>query len=291
MKGRKFVKYFLIEILVFALVLLGDQLSKHFVTKFLAGQPGRNYVLIENVLELQYSENTGASFGLFKNNTTLLTVITSIALAALLVYLIVAKKESKTIRIPLVLVFTGGFGNLIDRFAFQYVRDFIYFVPTDFAIFNIADSAITVGAVLLIVFLVISLVKEGKKPPEAVPVPISDDLKNDKKKWQEAVAKAYRLDWTEAEPANDANGKKAGGEVAFSVKAEDAPDGGDVLGADVATSVGGAVDEGRGIDGDASLNRTFADGAKGVVENSNSDAGKNANESTDADESTNNDAD
>ena len=72
------------------------------------------------------------------------------------------KKESKLLRLGIVFFAAGGIGNLYDRIVFGYVRDFISTVFMDFPIFNVADSFITVGAALVIISLVISLIKEGK---------------------------------------------------------------------------------------------------------------------------------
>ncbi|HPD03170.1 MAG TPA: signal peptidase II, partial [Clostridia bacterium] len=92
---------------------------------------------------------------------------TAIAIAALLVYLVVARKEKKYIRLPLVVILAGGIGNLVDRIKFGYVRDFFNFQFIDFAIFNVADTCITVGAVLLILSLAVAVVKDAQKKKAA----------------------------------------------------------------------------------------------------------------------------
>ena len=65
-------------------------------------------------------------------------------------------------RLGIVFFAAGGLGNVYDRIVFGYVRDFISTVFMDFPIFNVADSFITVGAALVIISLVISLINEGK---------------------------------------------------------------------------------------------------------------------------------
>ncbi|NLZ25549.1 MAG: signal peptidase II [Clostridiales bacterium] len=152
--------YYLIEVAIFGVFLTLDLVSKTYITAFLKSRPLRNHVLIPNVLELQYSQNTGASFGMLKNSTTALTVIVAIALVAILAFLVIKRKENRELRLPLIFIFTGGLGNLIDRVAFGYVRDFIYLSFIDFPIFNIADMCITIGAFWLIICLIFDLIKE-----------------------------------------------------------------------------------------------------------------------------------
>lgn len=91
-----------------------------------------------------YIQNTGAAFGILKDTISLLSWISIIAVG-LLLYLY-ATTETR-FKLPLVLILAGTIGNGIDRFLLNYVVDFI-----DFKIwpaFNIADSVITIGGILL----------------------------------------------------------------------------------------------------------------------------------------------
>ena len=72
------------------------------------------------------------------------------------------KLKDKTFRFGLILIVAGGIGNIIDRFLLGHVRDFIYFELIDFPVFNIADSCLTIGCVLVIIY-VIYYVKDYKK--------------------------------------------------------------------------------------------------------------------------------
>ena len=101
-------------------------------------------------------------FGLGKGSTLGITVITAILIAAIIGYLLFFKKEKAYIRIPLIMVAAGGIGNLVDRTQLGYVRDFFEFTFVDFAIFNIADAFVTVGAVVLIIGLIVTLFKPQK---------------------------------------------------------------------------------------------------------------------------------
>lgn len=153
----------LIEVAVLAAILVIDLVSKKYLLEFLKGQPSLHYVLIPGFIDLRYSENTGAGFGLFKGNTTALIVITMIVMIGIFAYLVWAQKENMWLRISLIFVLGGGIGNLVDRLALGYVRDFFEFTFIDFAIFNLADSFVTVGAIMLIIVLIVMLIGERKK--------------------------------------------------------------------------------------------------------------------------------
>ena len=158
----------LIELGVLAVILLADLLSKKYAVQFLFTQNGQTYPLMEGFIHLTYTENTGAGFGLFSGNTTALTVITAIVIAAILGFLIVAQKENMWLRVSLLFIVGGGIGNLVDRIGLGYVRDFIQFAFwKDFAIFNVADAFVTVGVFMLIIVLIVMLVSEGRKNKKA----------------------------------------------------------------------------------------------------------------------------
>ncbi len=153
---------YIVELAVIALILVADLLSKKYVWNFL-DQNGvqENVIGLFNLVKVK---NEGAGFGIFQGKTIALTIITFIVVIAICVYLFFALKESEWLRISLVFVTAGGIGNIVDRIAFGYVRDFIQFSFWDsFPVFNIADSFVTIGAFMLVVVLIVMLVKEGNK--------------------------------------------------------------------------------------------------------------------------------
>lgn len=155
------VKY-TVEVLLFAFIITFDLCMKNYLYDFVEVKHGGNYTVIDGFLDLTYSENTGMGFGLGKGSTLGITVITAILIAAIIGYLLFFKKEKAYIRIPLIMVAAGGIGNLVDRTQLGYVRDFFEFTFVDFAIFNIADAFVTVGAVVLIIGLIVTLFKPQK---------------------------------------------------------------------------------------------------------------------------------
>lgn len=153
---------YLVELAVVAIILVADLLSKKAAWEYLNSYGVKT--LVPHLFNLVMVPNTGAGFGILQGKTVALTVITLIVIAAIVVYLFFALKESEWLRISLVFITAGGIGNIVDRIKFGYVRDFLQFAFwEDFPSFNIADSFVTVGAFMLVVVLIIMLVQEGKK--------------------------------------------------------------------------------------------------------------------------------
>ena len=129
----------------------------------LQGQPERT--LIRGVLHLTYLENTGAAFGFlagFGGAVWVLTGVKLVLLVLALVYFVKLPLDTRFIfvRIPVVMIFAGGVGNLIDRVRLGFVVDMLAFSFMDFPVFNLADVYVTVGA-FLFVFLVLFVVKDA----------------------------------------------------------------------------------------------------------------------------------
>jgi signal peptidase II len=117
------------------------------------------------VLKFTAVQNTGASFGIFKNNANILGIVSLIIIIIIFTIqvLSISKLKDKLIRIGFILIVAGGIGNIVDRFMLGHVRDFIYFEIIDFPVFNIADSCLTIGCFLVILYVVIFYVKDFKK--------------------------------------------------------------------------------------------------------------------------------
>lgn len=136
---------------VAVVTLVLDQLSKALVLAYLG--PGGTYSeipILPGLLRLYYVENTGAAFGLFQGRNPLLAVL-AVVVVILLAIWFRALAASRLGALALGLQLGGAFGNLIDRLRHGFVIDFIDFPfwPT----FNLADSAITVGVLILAVAL------------------------------------------------------------------------------------------------------------------------------------------
>lgn len=163
MKKLKAIYY-----VIYSAVILGgiglDQLSKFLVVKLLA--PVESVPLWEGVLHLTYVENRGAAFGMLADHRWVFMSISSVAIIAIALYLYSGRNTSKLYTAALMMIVSGGIGNMIDRIALGYVIDFIDFALIDFAVFNIADSIVCIGAGLLILSLVLDIIKEAKAEKE-----------------------------------------------------------------------------------------------------------------------------
>ena len=137
-----------------------DQLTKWLAVICLKGN--ESFPLWEEVLHFTYAENTGMAFSLFsgENERWIFMLFSSVAIVGILVYLIFWRPESRWMQVSLAMIVGGGIGNMIDRVLLGYVVDFIDFTLIDFAIFNVADSFVCVGAGILIVCLLIDVKNE-----------------------------------------------------------------------------------------------------------------------------------
>lgn len=132
-----------------AAIIALDQLTKLLVY----GTAAKS--IIGNLLWFQSTLNTGVAFSMFEGKSWLFFLIAILA-SCCLIYFICSKKwlSGKLERISLGLILGGTISNAIDRLIFGGVRDFIYLKFIDFAIFNIADFAITVGAILFCISII-----------------------------------------------------------------------------------------------------------------------------------------
>lgn len=122
-----------------------------------------NSILIDGFLSLFFTWNTGAGWSLFADQTLFLAIFSGVLVVGIIVFIALYKPKSKTYAIGIGLVLAGAIGNFIDRIFFGAVRDFIKLDFINFPIFNIADSCLTVGAILICVWLVFIYSKPPKK--------------------------------------------------------------------------------------------------------------------------------
>ncbi len=146
-----------------------DQLTKWLAVEFLMPLENGSLPLWKGVLHLTYVENRGAAFGMLSNQRWVFMVISSVAIVGLCVYLFGFCKMGTWAKVSFAMIIGGGIGNMIDRIMLGYVVDFIDFTLINFAVFNVADSFVTVGACILIVFMVREQILEmraERKPSE-----------------------------------------------------------------------------------------------------------------------------
>lgn len=149
-----------------SLVLIAVLTAVDMITKYIASTAVKingPFEFLFGTFQFRYVENTGAAFSSFSGNTFLLTVVTAIILAGCLILLLSKRIKPLFMNASLMLIVSGGTGNLIDRIRFGYVIDFIEPLFIDFAVFNFADCCITVGAFMMIGYEIYELICERKK--------------------------------------------------------------------------------------------------------------------------------
>lgn len=146
--------------LIALLVIILDQLTKAWIVANIDGHTTRP--LIEGFVRLRFTENTGAAFGLFQGWTGALSVAAIAIIAAIVLSATRTATHNLAMTIALGMVLGGAIGNLIDRLRLGYVVDFVEVYGPHiqigntiyiFPVFNVADSAITVGVVLIMALL------------------------------------------------------------------------------------------------------------------------------------------
>jgi len=131
---------------VVAVTVGGDQLAKHVVRASL--DPTQSIPVIPSVLHLTYVQNTGAAFGIFQGYTGAFVLVSVGVAAWVFMELLHTRTHPWPSELGLALILSGAIGNLIDRLRFGYVVDFIDLRV--WPVFNLADSAITIGVALLL---------------------------------------------------------------------------------------------------------------------------------------------
>jgi signal peptidase II len=143
----------MLQIIIVAVAIALDQLSKVWMTDFLSANGGY-FELWPKVFNLLYIENRGAAFGMLQNSRWLFIIVTIIAVIAFIIYLIKERNGMHwLLKISSAMIIGGAIGNLIDRIFVGFVVDFFYFELINFAVFNVADSFVSVGAVLLGIYI------------------------------------------------------------------------------------------------------------------------------------------
>ncbi len=158
-------KILLLGIVIAVMVIVLDQLSKFLMLTFVLNE--QSVIIIMPFFNLVHAWNTGVSFSLFNNGgvigTLLLCLIVIVIVAILLRWLY--KEKTKLIQIALGMIIGGAVGNLIDRIRFGAVFDFLdfYIDAYHWPAFNLADSCICIGAVMIILHSMIYPTKKQIK--------------------------------------------------------------------------------------------------------------------------------
>lgn len=138
---------------ILAVFVLGlDQWSKYLVRASM--QMGESIPIIDSIFHLTYIENEGVAFGLFSGHTNIFVLVSILVLIGLLIFVWKESSQSLLLHYGAALVVSGALGNIIDRAMKASVTDMFDF--RIWPIFNIADIAVCVGFVLLVLYLFFS---------------------------------------------------------------------------------------------------------------------------------------
>lgn len=152
------MKHWIKIISTIVIVLVIDLITKHFLFDV------AYFNLIPNVISIATNGgNDGAAWGIMSGKVITLIIISCVMLVALFIYNHFVKNKSTLYCLGFGFMVGGAIGNLIDRIAFNYVRDFIFldFWPT-FPTFNMADSFLCIGTALMAVFIIFCSTKKEK---------------------------------------------------------------------------------------------------------------------------------
>jgi signal peptidase II len=158
-------------VLVFTVLIVAlDQITKLTIkAQFYLGE---SIDILGDVLRFTYIQNPGMAFGIRFGGKLFFTIFASIASVVILIYLYRMRYERFHSRLSLALILGGAIGNLIDRFAYGEVIDFIDIgiKETRWPVFNVADSAVTIGMIILVSLVLFEGHKEKAPLPAKFPV-------------------------------------------------------------------------------------------------------------------------
>ena len=135
---------------IVVVVMLLDQFTKQLVASHEVGDVIA--VAIPGVLQFTLVHNTGAAWGMFGDWTNGFIVVALVVCILIVCFLFFNSNNTNTPTVvACALLFSGGLGNALDRFLNGYVIDMIQVTFIDYPVFNIADCAITIGVILLVI--------------------------------------------------------------------------------------------------------------------------------------------
>ena len=170
---KRYLKDYAYLVLISGTVIVLDQITKGWVESSLAmGEIWSPWDWLTPYARIVHWANTGVAFGMFQNLGTLFTFLPILVAGLIIYFYIQVPREEWSLRLAMSLQLGGALGNLIDRLSIGHVTDFIS--VGNFPVFNIADSAITIGVGVLLLGMYLQERAERNKP---VDEPSEDDEK------------------------------------------------------------------------------------------------------------------
>lgn len=158
----------MLYLILSVIIVVGDQFVKYLTT--LNFSSGENLDIIPSVFRLTYVENRGGAFSMFSDKSWGIWVLAGISAVAIIAIIIIMFKARLSVlgKLSLCFILGGAVGNLIDRLVLGYVVDMFQPLFINFAVFNVADIFITIGGILLVIYILFvhKWKKKEKEEPE-----------------------------------------------------------------------------------------------------------------------------
>ena len=188
-KKKREIISFSIYFFIFILLFLSDLLTKIFMYNALIDKKGMSFVAIPYLFDMTLVFNNGAAWNMLSDQRWLLAIISVVGfLLFFYVFIFLFTKLKRADKIGVILAAAGSLGNLIDRMGFSFnagiykngVIDFIQFhFWKSFPVFNLADTFLVLGVILLVISNVIYLIKQsGKSQKQIEASDLQDKLKD-----------------------------------------------------------------------------------------------------------------
>ena len=156
------------KILIAGGIILVDLLTKSFFQSYFVDGDRNPIVIIDKVVSFVYVKNTGAAFGMFENNAAMLAVFSILFLVVFLIFDVICGSKNIWYFLGFSFILGGAIGNMVDRIAFGFVRDFIYLDFINFPVFNVADMFLTVGVICFSIYIVFYMFKEENNKTDII---------------------------------------------------------------------------------------------------------------------------
>lgn len=148
----------MIWLIISILIMLADQIVKYFVISGIG--VGETAFSLFGLFDITHVRNEGAAFSMLSGKLSLLSLISIVFCVGVIIYWIKKKPSHPLLCTSLMMMFSGAFANAVDRVFRGFVVDYIQTAFMNFPVFNIADIAITAGAALFIIYVML-FEKEG----------------------------------------------------------------------------------------------------------------------------------
>ena len=186
---KKYIIQSVVAVLIVAVAIIADLVSKTAVVDACiadgmsaTGSYHKLSTVMEGFFYITYTQNTGGAWSIGGGSSAFMTIVIILTFIAVTLFLFILffpdSRKNTFFIISLSLIAGGATGNLVDRLAFGYVRDFLSFYPfgQSFPIFNIADVCLVIGVIMMVVCIIIMFFKPKKKEVESERVAEKESL-------------------------------------------------------------------------------------------------------------------